>query len=112
MSPRPREKGDLRKKYNIIIWKFLKAHPELADLGDTKRLTRIGNILDKVRKQAYPFIRIIEESGRIEKRKGWEYQAWCREIWTFYDNWIEMNLEWALWAKNPQKIKPQDNRWD
>lgn len=100
--PQPRQKGQLRKDYNLLIWKYLKANPQLKDLKETDKLTRIEEILDKVRKNAYP----------SDKRKGWPYKGWCQEIWVFIDQWEDMNLDYALWGINPLKIKIKDNSWD
>jgi len=96
--PRPRMKSLIRRQANMAIWRYLRRHPELKDLQDTGKSTRVGAILARVRKDAFPF----------EKRKGWPYRAFLKEVWVFEDNWESMNLEWALWKTNPKHLQAGD----
>lgn len=100
MPGHARMKSKLRRDYNMLIWKYLKAHPEL--LKDKKLYSETAwphVILAEVRLKAYP----------QPKRKGWIYTAWLKEINVFIDNWYEMNMEYALWGKNPLKVIPKDS---
>jgi hypothetical protein len=86
----------------MIIWMYLKRHPELYGYQSPDYIDSVSSIMGKVRLEAYPY----------EKRKGTPYRAWRMEIFNFLYNWEELNLSYALWGKGQQKMKVKDNPWD